>query len=128
MDDGPGGVHMALSDTGFAPGDELAGVFVIPGELPDGTTSVELSVLWHTSGKGTEDLGVIHYQGWTAADDTLTDRPNPCSFAVTLPATPWTYDGVLVKIHWLARVRVRFGRTGEVLRQVPFTLSPGGRS
>lgn len=120
-------VHIALGDSEYRPGDELAGVFVIPDELPADTTSVELSVLWHTSGKGTEDLGVIHYQGWTAADGTLEDRPNPCPFAVRLPPVPWTYDGVLVKIHWLVRVRVRFGRTGEVVREVPFTLSPGGR-
>ena len=120
-------IHVEVSGAAFRPGDELSGAFVIPGGPPEDTESVELSVLWHTSGKGTEDLGVIHYQGWTAADATLADLPNPGTFSVRLPNTPWSYDGTLVKIHWVARVRVRFGTAGEVVAEAPFVLAPRGR-
>src|SRR5688572_13012933 len=121
-------VRVEITADRFHPGDEGSGAFVLPGGPPADCESVELSVLWHTSGKGTEDLGVIHYQDWTAADATLADLPNPGTFSVRLPNTPWSYDGTLVKIHWAARVRVRFGTSGEVVAEAPFVLAPRGRS
>jgi hypothetical protein len=121
-------VQLELVETALRPGGEVSGAFVIPGGPPADAESVELSVLWHTSGKGTEDLGVVHYQGWKAADGTLAQMPNPCTFSAALPRTPWTYDGELIRIHWVARVRVRHGETGEVIREAPFTVSPGGPS
>ena len=120
-------VRIELAASAYHPGDELAGAFVIPGGPPADTRTVELSVLWHTSGKGTEDLGVIHFRAWKADDDTLAELPNPGTFAVTLPRTPWTYDGELIKIHWLARVRLRWGEPGhteEMIRDAEFTLGP----
>jgi hypothetical protein len=120
-------VRIELSGEAFRPGGELSGVFVIPGGPPDDTESVELSVLWHTSGKGTEDLGVTFYRGWTAADGSLAGMPNPATFSTRLPPTPWSYDGELVKIHWVARVRVRYGKAGEVVRETAFTLAPAAQ-
>jgi hypothetical protein len=121
-------VRVEIAGQLFHPGDEVGGAFVLPGGPPPDCESVELSVLWHTSGKGTEDLGVVHYQGWTAADGTLSALPNPGTFAVRLPNTPWSYDGTLVKIHWAARVRMRYGTSGEVVAEAPFVLAPRGRS
>lgn len=118
-------VRVELAATAYRPGDAVSGAFVIAGGPPADAESVELSVLWYTSGKGTEDLGVIFYQGWTAADGTLAALPNPAAFEAKLPPTPWSYDGELVKIHWAARVRVRYGKTGEVVREAAFTLAPG---
>ena len=73
-----GGARMTESDarvelgrTYYRPGDELAGAFVFPGGPPADAESVELSVLWHTSGRGTEDLEVVFYRGWAVADGTL---------------------------------------------------------
>ena len=123
--------RLELAATAYRPGGELAGAFVIPGGPPAGTRSVEFSVLWHTSGKGTEDIGVVYYRAWKADDDTLAAMPNPYTFAVPLPRAPWSYDGELVKIHWLARLRLRFGEPGhtrEVVRDAEFTLTPAGRS
>ena len=119
-------LRLELAATTHSPGGELAGVFVIAGGPPPDTRSVELSVLWRTSGKGTEDIGVIHYQAWKPTDGTLAALPNPNTFTVKLPRTPWSYDGELVKIHWLTRLRVRFGPEGatrEVMREAEFTLA-----
>lgn len=120
-------VRVELAATAYPPRGELAGVFVIAGGPPPDTRSVELSVLWRTSGKGTEDIGVVFYQGWKPDDGTLAGLPNPNTFAVVLPPTPWSYDGPLIKIHWLARVRVRWGGEGdarELVRDAEFTLTP----
>jgi len=124
-------VRLELAAAAYRPGDELAGVFVIAGGPPADTRTVEFSVLWRTSGKGTEDIGVVLFQAWKLDDGTLGVLPNPNTFAVTLPRTPWSYDGELIKIHWLARVRLRYGPEGhtrEVLRDAEFTLTPAGRA
>jgi len=123
-------IRIELATEAFAPGGELAGVFVIAGGPPPDARSVEFSVMWRTSGKGTEDIGVAHYQAWKPGDGTLASMPNPNTFTVTLPNTPWSYDGTLVKIHWLARVRVRYGPEGdtrEVVQDAEFALTPSGR-
>jgi hypothetical protein len=123
-------IHLELAAPRYLPGAELAGVFVIPGGPPEDTRSVELSVLWRTSGKGTEDFGVTFYQAWKAEDGTLATLPNPNTFTVKLPQTPWSYDGELIKIHWLARVRLRYGPPGntqEVVREAEFLLAPPSR-
>lgn len=123
-------IRLELAATVCLPGGELAGAFVIAGGPLPYTRSVELSVLWQTSGKGTEDMGVVFYQGWKAEDGTLAGMPNPNTFTVRLPRTPWSYDGELIKIHWLARIRVRYGIPGdtqEVIRDAEFTLAPANR-
>lgn len=124
-------VRLELAAREHPPRGELADAFVIAGGPPDGTRSVEFSVLWRTSGKGTEDIGVVHYRAWKADDGTLAALPNLSTFTVKLPPTPWSYDGTLVKVHWLARLRVRWellGRTREVVEDAEFTLAPAGRS
>lgn len=121
-------VRLELAAQSYPPRGELAGAFVIAGGPPPDTRGVELSVLWRTSGKGTEDIGVVFHQAWKPGDGTLAAMPNPGTFAVTLPPTPWSYDGGLIKIHWLARVRVRWGPDGdtrELVRDAEFTLAPG---
>lgn len=123
-------IRLELAATEHRSGDELTGAFVIAGGPPPDTRSIELSVLWHTSGKGTEDMGVVHFQSWTQDDGTLGAMPNPFAFAVKLPETPWSYDGKLIKIHWLTRIRLRYGPAGatkELVQDAPFTLAPRNR-
>ncbi len=123
-------IRVELAATTLTPESELAGVFVVVGGPPADTRSVELSVLWHTSGKGTEDLGVIHYQSWKVEDGSLATMPNPSTFRVPLPRSPWSYEGELIKIHWVARVRLRWGvasQSQEVVCDAPFVLAPGDR-
>ena len=124
-------VRLELATRTFRPGDELTGAFVLAGGATPDTRSVEFSVVWHTSGRGTEDLGVVHYRAWKADDGTLAELPNPHTFAVRLPLTPWSYEGERINIHWLARLRLRYGpdeEIREVLRNVQFTLGPATRS
>ncbi|MFQ5611575.1 MAG: hypothetical protein ACE5H9_05525 [Anaerolineae bacterium] len=70
---------------------------------------VEVSVLWHTMGKGDEDSGVILFE--TFLQDGELSASTVLPFGVQLPPLPVSYDGVLLKIHWLVRVRV-FPRRG----------------
>ncbi len=114
-------VEVVLDDPNdpYLPGDVLVGRYRIN---PAGRriTMVELGVLWDTEGKGDEDLGVHHVEHREAEKGESLDLADAWQpFAVTLPSSPLSYEGFLVKIRWYARVRAEFqwGRAqmGEAL-------------
>jgi hypothetical protein len=111
-----------LEKDAYRPAELLAGAFQITGD-PLERYTIELSVLWRTEGKGDEDLGVILFQEWTQGEVPFDFRA-PQEFTVELPRSPLSYDGVLVKIHWLARVRLRWPSESEVIAEEPFRLGP----
>jgi hypothetical protein len=112
-----------LEQERYRPGDLLAGAFVFDGWPPERYT-VELSVLWRTEGKGDEDLGVILFREWSWQRTPLLKFDQPQGFEVSLPRAPLSYKGVLIKIHWLVRVRLRWEPAGEQVAEVPFELGP----
>jgi hypothetical protein len=116
-------IRVQLEQDDYAASDLLAGAFCIDDPPPD-LESVELSVLWQTEGKGDTDMGVIHHTAWEQKGGTLAGLANPEEFSVTLPRSPWSYDGQLVKIRWCVRVRARWGNSGEEVREAPFQLGP----
>jgi hypothetical protein len=115
-------IEVRLERADYGPGELLAGAFAIEAGPDDELTLLELSVLWHTTGKGDEDLGVIHFEDWSPARGKPFDLSQPHAFDVRLPRTPLTYDGFLIKIHWCVRVRARWAGGGESLREEPFRL------
>jgi hypothetical protein len=115
-------VRVRLESEAYRPGDVLRGAFCVEGEAAAELKTVELSVLWRSEGKGDEDLGVIHYAEWTPASGEAIDLSQPREFEVRLPRTPLSYDGVIVKVHWCARVRVRWADVTEVVEEAPFRL------
>lgn len=112
----------------YLPGEELVGHCSWDSNGPAAANAMELSVLWHTEGKGTEDLGVIFFEKWTQEDGELPLPRRPRRFAVRLPAQPLSYDGVLVKILWCVRARL-FLADGEVrTAEAPFQLGKVARA
>lgn len=99
------------ADRRYEPGDSLSARYRVEGLGDEPIESVEHSVLWYTEGKGEEDLGVHFFEriegspARTAGDDATT-------FRTRLPASPLSYEGVIVKVRWCARVRIFF-RTGR---------------
>jgi hypothetical protein len=115
-------VRIRLERDAYQPGEELMGAFALEADDEAELESLELSVLWHTEGKGDEDLGVMHYEEWSDQGERPFDRGRPHAFTARLPRTPHSYDGVLLKIHWCVRVRARWAGGGESLEEAPFTL------
>lgn len=118
-------VVLRLDQERYQPGEDLIGVFQISGEPPE-DYGIELSVLWHTEGKGDEDLGVILFQEWSEGNQPF-GFGTPQQFTVQLPRAPLTYDGQLIKVRWLAKVRIRSRRGGEQLSDAAFVLAPRAR-
>jgi hypothetical protein len=85
---------------------------------------VEITVAWRTEGKGTEDVGVVAHERFdpTAATPAAAgETKRPC-LTVTLPATPLSYDGFLVKVRWFVRARAFANDGDEWSDEAPFEL------
>jgi hypothetical protein len=91
----------------YLPHDRLAVRYEISGLGQERVRAVEHSVVWYTEGKGEEDLGVHHFQRITD-EASLPPAIMVGSFSVDLPASPLSYEGVIVKIRWCVRVRLFF--------------------
>lgn len=98
----------------YQPGETLSGTFYLDGINGDAISTVELSVLWQTEGKGNVDYGIHHLERRAVRKNERIVGKKPQwfddskgnSFSVRLPASPLSYDGELIKIYWLVRVRV----------------------
>jgi len=106
----------------FAPGETLAGDYRIGGVRADELRAVELSVLWHTEGKGDEDLSVHEFARRSDEDGDLPEPGQPVRFETKLPLSPLSYDGAIVKIRWCVRVRVFLEAGKEVVGERRFRL------
>lgn len=83
--------------------------------------AVEHSILWYTEGKGEEDLGVHFFQRVT--DRSLRSSPVVAGdFAASLPRSPLSYEGLIVKVRWCVRVRVFFDGSRDFVSEHVFEM------
>lgn len=110
----------------WRPGEQLEVEYQIDAVDPQELLAVEASVLWYTEGKGDEDLSVLYFErrtaGETPADSEEGDLRSLRKVAVTLPNSPLSYQGAIVKVRWCARVRVFLRGGKESFFEVPFQL------
>jgi hypothetical protein len=115
---------LALEDPAraYRPGDLLAGHFCVEPGTAGQVRAVELSVLWHTDGKGDADMSVHFFERLEPSDEELVDFRQPRRFSTVLPNSPLSYNGMIVKICWCVRARVFLARGKELSRDAPFQL------
>lgn len=109
-------------DRVFRPGDELRGHFSVEGVAVDELQAVEVSVLWHTEGKGDEDMSVHSFERIEATSDEPLDLRHPRPFHTVLPNSPMSYEGSILKIRWCVRIRVFLERAKELCAEASFRL------
>ena len=107
---------------GYMPGDQLNFQFQLQDIETDKISAVETSVVWHTEGKGNEDLGVHFFQRLTGEAIAGRDWSAPQPLSTILPDAPLSYEGRLLKIRWCLRVRVYLLDGSELVAQEPFYL------
>ena len=118
------GPQLTLADqrAKYRPGELLTGTFYIgPCDLDD-VKSVELSVLWHTEGKGDEDMAVHHFQRLEPSSLEWREMDRPLPFSTRLPNSPLSYNGVILKILWCVRLRVFMRRGRDMIEELAFQL------
>ena len=106
----------------FRPGEILSGHYRVDGINPAQLTALELSVLWHTEGKGDEDLAVHLFQRFLADEAGRLDGREAGWFSTQLPPSPLSYEGRIVKIQWCVRVRLFLAGGREIVREEIFQL------
>jgi hypothetical protein len=106
----------------YYPGETLSGDYTLDGIDPAEVRSIELSVLWYTEGKGDENLAVHDFRRVSLDEGESLEPGWPNRFQTTLPNSPLSYDGVIVKVRWCVRVRVFLTRGREVVGQQRFRL------
>jgi hypothetical protein len=105
------------------PGETLTGEYQIDAVEPSELRAVELSVLWYTEGKGDEDLGIHYFERRTDEDqDDNTPLTELRKFSLALPASPLSYEGVLIKLRWCVRVRVFLKSGKDFFAELAFQL------
>ena len=114
-------VQFDRADRCYEPGDELRMRYDVGGLGGDTLRAVEHSVLWYTEGKGEEDLGVHHFE---RLDDTagIGEALPTGTIAVRLPASPLSYEGVVVKIRWCVRIRLFFATGRDFVSEHVFDV------
>jgi len=109
-------------DRVYRPGEELVGYFSVEGVVSAAVRAVELSVLWHTEGKGDEDMSVHHFERVEPENGEVVDFRASRRFSTMLPNSPLSYSGQILRICWCVRTRVFLGRGREISLDVPFQL------
>jgi hypothetical protein len=117
-------IKLKLDELGrvYDPGETLSGEYCLDGLTTQEVRAVELSVLWHTQGKGDEDLSVHYFQRIEPSHGEVFDFREPRRFSTTLPSSPLSYHGLIVKICWRVRVRVFLARGKQLSFETPFEL------
>ncbi len=106
----------------YRPGETLSGEYQLRSVASGQLKAVEVSVLWYSEGKGDEDLAVHEFWRLSAEDGDLLDPSRPQPFSTTLPESPLSYDGAIIKLRWCVRVRAFLERGKEVVGQKAFQL------
>ena len=106
----------------YRPGETLAGSYRFDSMNGDDVQAVEYSVLWYSTGKGSEDFGIHAFRRYAIEAGDWIDPRAPGRFSTVLPKTPLSYTGVIVKIHWVVRVRVFLADGREIVEDFPFRL------
>lgn len=115
-------VQVAHSEEAFAPGDVLKGSICVRSEHAGEVRSAELSVLWYTAGKGEEDFGVHYFKRYPTEGPDAVELSRRREFRTLLPEKPLSYEGVIVKVCWCARLRLFLSRGRQHVIEAPFQL------
>ena len=106
------------------PGDWLRCEYQIDAIQPSEIQAIESSVMWYTEGKGDEDCGIHFFERNTPGDSVDGDLRQLHRLETQLPASPCTYDGVILKIRWCVRVRLFWAPGRQTIQDRLFQLLP----
>jgi hypothetical protein len=109
-------------DAQYGPGESFAVDVLVDGANGEAIRAIELSVLWYTAGKGEEDFAVHRFDRLTPGSDLPPEPPFRHRLMTTLPVSPLSYDGFIVKVCWCVRARVFLGQGRETVHELPFRL------
>lgn len=115
-------IALCREDGNYLAGQKMAVKWRISRVPLDEVQGVEVSVLWHTEGKGDEDLHVHHFHRLAENRIRRLGLADEQSFECDLPATPLSYHGRLIRVMWCIRLRLFLISGREIVAEQPFHL------
>jgi hypothetical protein len=111
------GLFIENDRTAFKPGEDLK--LSILWALPKTPESLEVSLLFFTRGKGTEDVEVV-----SRHPITVTAPAGESSLCIKLPVAPYSFSGKLISLLWAVELVCEPGSRSA---RCEFVLSPTGK-
>ena len=106
----------------YMPNDVLEFEYTVSNIDRSTIAAVEVSVIWLTEGKGSEDMGVHFFQRVSGNSLAAIEWSKPQRLNVPLPESPLSYEGKILTISWCVRVRFYLSDGTELVAQEPFYL------
>ena len=119
-------VSLCREDGVYEAGGQLTAKWRISRIPLEEVQGVEVSVLWHTEGKGDEDLHVHHFQRLVETQIRRSGLADQQSLRCDLPRTPLSYHGRLISVLWCIRLRLFLAGGREIVAEQPFHLVAAG--
>jgi hypothetical protein len=110
-------IKLADNRTAFSPGDTITGTASWQFDAPP--EGAELHLVWHTQGKGTSDVAIVHTVPFRQPQ-ALDTR----AFTIRLPDAPYTFSGQLISLIWNLELNIQPGDHSEPLE---ITIAPAGK-
>jgi hypothetical protein len=110
-------IELAGGRTSFTPGEPLSGRAMW--RVDEQPSSAELRLFWYTSGKGTQDVGVVTTTAFDAP--RMQDQRD---FTLPLPREPYSFSGTLISVIWAIELIVE---PGDHVERREFVLSATGQ-
>lgn len=110
-------IQLDREDAAYVPGEPITGV--LAWDLDEDPKSITLRLLWQTSGKGTQDMGVVHEQTYPV--QSLREE-----HVFSLPGVdgPYSFSGKLITLSWMVGA---YAQKGHQFGEQPLELSPTGQ-
>ncbi|MEM6365137.1 MAG: hypothetical protein AAF745_11960 [Planctomycetota bacterium] len=119
-------VTLCREDGMYEGGRDLKATWRVSRVTLDAVSAIEISVLWHTEGKGDTDLHVHHFERLDEEQIRRSGLADEQSLTCELPATPLSYHGRLIRLRWCVRMRLFLSDGREIVTDQPFYLvAPG---
>jgi hypothetical protein len=107
---------------GLEPGETLEFEYAMNRVEPRLVDHLEVSVMWYTEGKGSEDIGIHLFQRIGSEALTAVPLDQPRRITCLLPASPLSFEGRLLKIRWCVRLRLFLNEGRELTTDKQFYL------
>ena len=106
----------------YHPGDCLTGYYRILDVETDQIKTVEMSVFWHTEGKGDEDITIVDYKFQSRQREDWINPHKLGKIETVLPEAPLSYEGQIVIIRWVVRIKMTLVSGEQILAERCFWL------
>lgn len=107
-------LYIDLEPTHCLPGQRIAGKILWALAKPP--KELRLSLMWFTEGRGSTDRKLEAELTWPTEATSGEE-----SFEFTLPASPYSFEGKLISLHWELELTVQKGKASY---QLPLVVSP----